>query len=355
MEKTTEHQSCRAKYISAARLADGTFAAVVLAEDATILQTIPLSARGHDCAVNPPRRQAVVFARRPGYFAAVLSLASEAPPHVFAPPEGRHFYGHGTFSADGKLLFATENDIDRGVGCIGVYETSAWTRTGEFPSHGIGPHQAILLPDGRTLAVANGGYATNPAFGRLPINLAEMEPSLSFIDVSTGALLVKHQTPETIRHLSIRHIAANAQGDVWFGAQWKGSLSESPALIGMASRDRPLKIYNIGRMPDRPNLELGPALKGYIGSVALSRDGRYFAASAPRAGRILFIDTETKELVRVVEQSDACGLSETGGNLFAVTSGLGVMTEEAPNAPSTAGREHHTLPLAFDNHLTNIS
>ncbi len=113
-----------------------------------------------------------------------------------------------------------------------------------------------------------------------------MVPSLAFVDIKTGDLRAQHVLPAEINMLSIRHIAADAKGEVWFGAQWQGGLESSPELIGSAGIDKPIKIFE----PAEP---MGTALKGYIGSVAMSRDGRILAASAPRAGRIVYIDTES--------------------------------------------------------------
>ena len=36
----------------------------------------------------------------------------------------RHFFGHGVFSADGKLLYTTENDYQNARGMIGVRDAT---------------------------------------------------------------------------------------------------------------------------------------------------------------------------------------------------------------------------------------
>ena len=334
--------AANADLMSAARMSDGTYAVVLLAHDGAILRTIPLSDRGHDFAIDPVRGLAVAFARRPGYFALAFSLAGRAEPVLFAPPDDRHFFGHGAFSRDGRLVYATENDIDTGNGIIGIYETTSWRRVGEFPSYGLGPHEAVLLDDGRTLAIANGGFATEPSSGREPIDLSSMEPSLAFVDVTTGELMAKHGLPESINLLSIRHLAADSKGQVWFGAQWQGNLEASPELIGSASLDRSISIVETG--PPQ-----GTSLKGYIGSVALCAQGRMLAASAPRAGRILLIDTETGKTIAEKPLRDGCGVSPFGQNAFALTSGHGDLVIEAT---SGVRFEAHTVPgVEFDNHL----
>lgn len=331
-------------YVSSARLPDGSYAVVMLAADGTILRSIPLSARGHDIAIDHASRKAVVFGRRPGFFAVAFDIDGKSEPHVFAPEANRHFYGHGAFSGDGRLLYTSENNSETGDGLIGIYDVSAGVRrVGELPSYGIGPHEAILLGDGRTLTVANGGFANEPSAGREPVDLAGMQPSLVFIDTKTGGLLAKHDLKGDVRLLSLRHLVANAKGDVWFGGQWQGGLEASPELIGSASRDREIRLI---APPDGPQ---GVALKGYIGSVAMSRDQRILAASAPRAGRILYWDTETGRAVHTCLIDDGCGIAPVAGEAFAISSGRGVMRVE--DASGAIGVSATAADTEFDNHL----
>ena len=291
-----------AAFVAAARVEQG-YAILTLARDGTILRQIPLDARGHDIAIDARSRRAVAFARRPGTFAIAFDLEQERAPVLFNAIEGRHFYGHGAFSADGRLLYVSENDIAAGQGVIGIYDVAAgYKRIGEMPSHGVGPHEIILLDDGRTIAVANGGIDTVPEAGRAMLNLDEMKPNLAFVDAQSGDLLARHDLPSDLNRLSIRHIAADASGAVWFGGQWEGDLAETPELIGRASRDKPLRLIE-------PDSALGLSLKGYIGSVAASGDGRMIAASAPKAGRIVYVVAETGAVIADSALPDGCGIA----------------------------------------------
>lgn len=344
-----------AAFIAAAKLDQG-YAIVLLARDGTLVRQVPLSARGHDIALHAASGRAVAFARRPGTFAIAFELSREREPLVFNAIDGRHFYGHGTFSADGHLLYVSENDIAAGQGVIGIYDVAAgYRRIGEMPSHGVGPHEIILLEDGRTLAVANGGIDTVPEAGRTMLNLDEMRPNLAFVDSISGALIARHELSGQLRRLSIRHIAADANGAVWFGGQWEGDASETPELIGRASRDTPLRLIE-------PASPLGLPLKGYIGSVAASGDGRIIAASAPKAGLILYVAADSGAVVAESALADGCGIAGEAGGAFAASSGLGVFRHEAPTiAPSSAPAarpkllDERTLTgIAFDNHLRRI-
>ena len=175
--------------IAACRRPDGSYSVVVLGIDGAVLSELPLEGRGHDIALDRASGQAVVFARRPGSFALAFDIHGRHEPVLFTTPPNRHFYGHGVFSADGRLLYATEHDNDTRDGLIGVYASGSYRRIGEMPTHGIGPHEVIMLADGKTLAIANGGIETHIETGREKLNLASMRPSLAFVDSTTGSSL----------------------------------------------------------------------------------------------------------------------------------------------------------------------
>ncbi len=62
--------------------------------------------------------------RRPGNWFAVIDSGTGSPLHTIHAAEGRHFYGHGVFSQDGRLLYATENNMASGEGVIGLYDAA---------------------------------------------------------------------------------------------------------------------------------------------------------------------------------------------------------------------------------------
>ncbi len=329
--------------IAACRRPDGSYSVVVLTLDGAIVRELPLKGRGHDIALDRARGQAVVFARRPGSFALAFDIKGRREPVLFTTPANRHFYGHGVFSGDGRLLYATEHDNETRQGLLGVYNaTAGYRRIGEIPTYGIGPHEVILLSDDKTLAVANGGIETHIETGREKLNVATMVPSLAFIDTASGALLAQHKQSGDLHKLSIRHVAADARGLIWFGGQWEGDTGETPELVGCAGLDTPLRIIE----PDTP---MGAVLAGYIGAVAIDGDKRVLAASAPRAGRIVYVDTERAAIVGETQLMDGCGLTGISKSAFALSSGMGVLQTEQPDhthltVASFPGR-------AFDNHL----
>jgi uncharacterized protein len=335
-----------AVYAAIARRRDDTFSVLLLSAAGTIVREIPLSARGHDIAVHAPTGRCVAFARRPGAFAVVFSLHDVNEPTLFEAQIGRHFFGHGAFSADGTTLYVSENNIAEGIGAIGIYDVQrGYKKTGEVPSFGIGPHEIILLSDGRTLAVANGGLDTSPdGGGRENLNTETMAPNLAFIDTQSGHLLGRSDVPPSAQKLSLRHIVEDTRGRIWFGGQWQGNTGDEPGLVGFADRSGKLEL-------SAP--EATTTFRGYIGSVALSRDGRVFAASAPKGGAILYIDTETKKLISTAKLPDACGLAAgTSETTLAETSGFGLFRQTSAGDNATMSTQ--LADIAFDNHLRRL-
>ena len=336
----------RGDLIAACRRPDGGYSVVILSVDGTILRELPLKDRGHDIAYEAASGWAVVFARRPGSFALAFDVHNKREPVLFATPSNRNFYGHGVFSADGRLLYATEHDHETRQGLLGVYAaTAGFRRIGELPTYGIGPHEVILMSDGKTLVAANGGIETHWETGRKKLNVDTMVPSLAFIDASSGELLARHEHRGALHKLSVRHIAEDGRGAIWFGGQWEGEVADSPEIVGSASMDKPLRIIETQQ-------PMGAKLAGYIGAVAIDGGGRMLAASAPRAGRILYVDTETGKIAGETQILDSCGLTNISGDRFAMSSGLGVLRTEKPD------HSHLTMTTfpgrAFDNHLRMI-
>ena len=329
-----------ALFVSACMKADGRYAAALFTESGTILHVEDCPARAHDVTVCPVTGRLAAFARRPGTFAIVFDPNGRRAPLAIASAPGRHFYGHGVFSRDGKLLYATENDFETARGVVGVYEASdRFQRIGEFDTHGIGPHELLMAPDGRTLAVANGGIETHPDFGRAKLNLDSMQPSIVFLDAGTGGLLGRHALEPRWHQLSIRHLSFDGRGELWFGCQYEGPAANAPPLIGRVRR---------GGVPELIELP-GPqqhAMRNYVGSVAANRDGDRIAFSSPHGNIIVVVDTGGW-LIGSFALADGCGLVALRGS-FLATSGEGRIVMLGDELPTVATAVH------WDDHIARV-
>lgn len=336
-------------FASAYRKADGEFGVGIVDDLGQILAQITLPGRGHGIAVAPEGSRFVAFARRPGTFAVVVRPFEDVQPELITSEPGRHFYGHGCFSADGRLLYAVENDFAAARGVVGIYDTSgsATRRIGEFETNGIGPHDVLLGPDYRTLIVANGGIETRPDMGREKLNLDTMAPSVVFIDSRSGDILAQHALDKELHQLSLRHMALDAEGRVWAGGQFEGPLDEVPPLVGVFSRDAAPKLTAI---PE----PVASGLQNYIGSVAANAGGEVIAASAPRGGQTLFWNASTGAYLGARSIPDGCGVAPIDQGSFLISDGNGALSLVSdPAAPA----EILARPpgISWDNHLFNLA
>lgn len=329
-------------FLSAFRDPAGAFGVAALDDAGSILFTEALPARGHDTIVSPDKSTAITFARRPGRFALVVDLTRQRPAFAFQAAEGRHFYGHGFFSADGRLLYATENDYEGERGVIGIYDVDAgYRRIGELDSHGIGPHEALLLADQRTIAVANGGILTHPDIPRQKLNLASMEPSLVYLDSRNGDLVERVSLPPSLHQLSIRHMDQTGDGMIWFGGQYEGAPTDDVALVGWHQRGQAIELV------DLPAEQLRH-LRHYVGSVKVSADGSRVAVTSPRGGVALMLNTRTFDIVQSIALPDVCGIAPRQGG-FALSTGTGFVS------PEFAAGDGQTHALRWDNHLRSLT
>lgn len=345
---STEHRADEHELLFAAarKSPDGSFSAAIFRSDGNDVNAVALPGRGHDVTVCPVSRTCVAFARRPGNFAVAFRRERDWKPIRFTTPPDRHFYGHGVFSRDGRILFATENDFEAGEGRIGLYDASAsFRRIGELDSYGVGPHDIALMPDGRTLVVANGGIETHPDIGngRTQLNLATMSPSLAYIDTLTGQAIERHELPRELRKLSLRHLDVGSGSTVVIGGQLVSDVaSEAPLILR----------HRLGQEPKPVELaaDLLPQLRGYISSVAIDASGEIAALTASRGGLVVFIDVGTGRLLGQRKLVDVSGVAPSRDG-FLLTTGMGEIASGAgPLHTATSAR----TPWQWDNHATIV-
>jgi uncharacterized protein len=265
---------------------------------------LPLPERGHAVAFRPGADEAVVFARRPGRFAVAFDPVAGVALRRLDAAAGRHFYGHRAFSPDGRYLFTSENDYEAGRGVLGVRDaTDGYRQIGELASFGIGPHELLLMPDGATLAVANGGIRTHPDRDRAKLNLDRMAPSLAYLDLADDKLRADYRLAAEQHQLSIRHIAALGTGGLAIAMQYEGDIRDRVPLVGIHAGDRI-------RLLEAPP-EVQAQMRQYGGSVAVDRGGSLIAVSAPRGNLVTFWDAAAEAYLTSTMVADGCGVAPT--------------------------------------------
>lgn len=137
----------------------------------------------HGFAVHPrrPGQAALLEKRGPG--GAYVDLEERAVIRPIRPMPGHHFYGHGAFSREGDALFAVETDLGSNGGAISVRDAEGFEVIDQFPTYGMAPHDCLLIEDGKTLVITNGG-------GRIG---TDDFGSVAFVDVASRKLLEEHK------------------------------------------------------------------------------------------------------------------------------------------------------------------
>lgn len=326
-------------WLSAARGPDGVDMICGIRADLSLAFRLPLPTRGHAAAAHPIRAEAVAFARRPGTTASVIDCAAGAEVARINAPEGRHFYGHGAFSRDGRWLYTTENDYTAARGCIGVWDAArGYARVDEWPSGGTGPHDIQRLAGSDTLVVANGGIETHPDLGRAKLNIAVMRPNLSYIEA--GRVIAQARLPDALHKASIRHLAVKGDS-VAFALQWQGD-GAAPALAGLHRMGGAMRLLHAPAAEQR-------RMQGYVGSIAFSANGAQVALSSPRGSLVQVYDTASGGVLSSHGAQDVCGLGG-GAQGFVVSTGTGIMGHVTGQG---FGRRVQS-DLHWDNHMVAL-
>ena len=327
----------QAAIIGCSRQTDGRFGVVVADENGLPLYRFPLPERGHGVALQPEGSLAAAFSRRPGSYLQVFDYRTGLAWPIYTAPANRHFYGHGVFSPDGKLLYATEGVRQTSEGIIGVYELGnadggKVEKVAEFSGFGIGPHEVVMVDD-QTLAVGVGGVHT---WGRTPLNLDSMQPALVYLDRLTGQIV--DQAVLADKQLSIRHLSVTDTGEVACGQQYRGLSEDAAPLVALHRRGQGERL--------RPLLaeeEQWLRFNHYIASIA-SLEG-YLLATSPRGNCYGIWHEASRELVELRPLVDASGVGVKAGK-WLVGSGAGkVLSINPPKEVASV-----QSPVMWDNH-----
>jgi hypothetical protein len=298
---------------------------------------IDLPGRGHAACAHPARPVAVAFARRPGTFAMVMDCRTGAVIGSLVPPDGRQFNGHGTFSADGDVLFTSEVVAETSEGRIGLWRFPDFRRIGEWASGGIGPHDVKRMPDGRVV-VANGGIRTDPQ-DRSKLNIDTMRPNLTVL-TDSGDIAAQAELPAELAQDSIRHLAVNPKGQIAFAMQWEGDPSEAVPQLGLwQPKEAPLLC------PPEPTEAF--RMKGYAGSIAIAATGE-IALTSPRGGVVMIHDAAGRH-VATHARADICGIA-AGDEGFLASDGSGALW----SCPAGGFTPLRTDGPQWDNHLVSL-
>lgn len=350
-------------HVALTKESENGFGVVGIAADRQLVWQTTMPERVHDIVVQPPRntddtqRHVVVMGRRPSEYFWVLDTACGAVQFAIKADPDRHFYGHACYSLDGKWLYVTENDTISLEGKVGIYEVDkGYQKAKEFDSHGIGPHELIMHPDGETLIIANGGIKTEQA-SREELNLDSMRPSLVYLNRHDGTRL-EQITPEH-NQMSIRHLAMHDNGTVMIGIQFQGEKHLNVPLVLMHKRGDASFTPLI--MPSNQ----WQRFHQYIASVAVDSAHNILCVTTPIGGCAALFDLNTGALIDSVSLPDCAGASVIDTNIdiknidtnnqaqsgFVISDGQGQLTTLHTPDRLLIITDSLRHKMSFDNHL----
>lgn len=316
------------------------------------LQTISTGFRGHGLAQNPVQKNSVIlFARRPGKVGMETDLLTGNIKHHFEVAKNRNLQGHGCFSHDGTYLFTAEADSTTGEGKIVVRDTQNYKQLDEIESYGIGPHEIKLLPDGKTLVVANGGIHTRPETGRKKLNLQSMSSNLIYIDLPSAKKLDTFKVSEA--KASIRHLDVADDGTVTLAMQVQRDALNHEKVVPLAGVHQPGKAIKLFNEPAIINEKM----LDYIGSTAINNLSRLAGFTSPKGNLVVFWNIDSGDFAGYHQLVDVCGLCTSHDqSYFIVSNSLGEIRQlDAFSLKENKSARLRFTNLIWDNHMISAS
>lgn len=243
-------------------------------------QLTELTFLAHGFNIDPnDRTKAAVFEKK-GPGAAYVDLAARKVIRPIDSPKRRHFYGHGAYSADGKLLYATESFLDDDYrGALIVRDAKTFEELGEVPTFGTSPHDCMLIDDGKTMVVTNGGGLLKGG----------AKPSVTYIDVASEKLLDKVELKAG--RFNAGHLAMSPEGDLAVvSAPRDGLPPRAPRLGAVSLKPRGKPIVTMSKPKNVIDKMKGETLSVAIFGdrvLATQPDGNMLTVWSMREGKLL--------------------------------------------------------------------
>ena len=271
------------------------------------VETLELAFMAHGVVVDPHDPQRVVLFEKRGRGACEVHLAAREVVRPIETAAGREFYGHGAFSPDGTLLYSTETQVDDGYrGLVAVRDARTFEPLGEFPSHGLAPHDCALRDGGKTMVITNGGgrhEGTEPG-------------CVTYVDVASERLIEKLEFAPAV--YSAGHLALTARGDLAVSSAAREWMPKE--TLGAASfRTKGGRFRTMTEPPELTTRMLGESL-----SLAIHEPSATVGITNPAGHLVTFWDLGRSSLLGSLDLPYPRGIAVTlDGGEFVVSYGKG--------------------------------
>lgn len=301
-------------------------------EDNTKL-IIDIGFLAHGVIYHPQHAHRVVVFEKKGRGACEIDLKENIITRRIQPSQGGEFYGHGAYSADASVLYATEYDRETYAGRMVLRDAADMKVIGDFPTYGEWPHDCQFIDDGKVVAITNGGGHMDGG----------SEPCVTYVSVPDGRLIEKVTFPN-FSWLNAGHLLVGQRGDLAIAHAMREGLHDRDSLGGISLRPRsaPLKTMV------SPAAVTG-AMKGETLSIVMHEESSVIAATNPYGredGLLTFWNMARQEFVSKLEVQQPRGVAlSLDGRYWVVTMGRdkpGVMLLDRESRMPT------NPPLAFE-------
>jgi hypothetical protein len=215
--------------------------------------------------------------------------------------------GHAVFPKDGAVVAVTERKrlpsytgrpADH-YGRISIRDCESLRVLESFSSHGMSPHDMILLDGGKQVAIAH--YGSHLAEGAWRPHIAE--PCIAILELATGKLIEKLSPRDA--NAELRHLAGSGHGRFAAVLVRRGSFEEESALLSGRA-----EIYE----PDTSSWDEGAFLPAPVAGFA--REGRWQALPPDpllaRQAQSIVYDRDGDEFIATFTSSHTIGVFAAG-------------------------------------------
>ncbi len=292
----------------------------------------------HGISLKPDAPGTLAVFEKKGSHACEIDLLTQEKTRVIRTDPKRYFYGHGAYSLDSQLLYCTETYLDGYKGIIAVRDAKTYQYLGEFPSYGKEPHECVLIDNGNTLVVTNGGGAMNGT-----------APSVTYIDIKSEKLL--EQVELTNSRINTGHLAIGQDKSLVVVSAPRAGLSASE-LGGVSIRSDGEILSSI----IEPT-EVTSRMKGEALSVVIHEAKKIAAVTHPSGNMVTFWSMSDNKLLNSIEFEKPRGVAITSAqDAFVISYGKGAKVVEVDvNTLKVIDKSRRHSTYITGSHLYNWS
>lgn len=273
------------------------------------VQRIPTDFFGHGVSPHPHEPHRALVFQKHGAGCCEVDLKTLKVIRKIPTVDTREFYGHGAWRPDGKSFYSVETVVGDSSydGVVVVRDDEKAEIQGLFPTHGVAPHDCLLIHDGATLVFTNGGAPVGH-------NDKGDLPSVTYVDAKDEKL-VERLTFDSLRY-NAGHIAMTSKGDLAVVSAPRDGIPKNADATGAIS------FFTPGGKLRTPSDPILKKMKLETLSVAIHEPSMVVGCTSPEGHLVTFWDHKEGKLVKTFdgEFKKPRGISLTlDGKYFVVT------------------------------------